>query len=311
MTEPRIPTTVPSPVDRDEFRFMAVDAAGADGTGADDRRWRDPHGGRVLGVREASYDRPIASHAKAYRKRGKTPTAHSDGSASPAEPPSWRTRGTAHGANLKSNGGYYTILDLPVPQWRHRSRADGRAASVAGGHEHRSRRPALHPELEKPSRPAQCGVQLLRLGRCPQRWRATTPGSRSGRTCTWVHANIIEYQHRPFRDVGQMDAALWDAWWTAVGPDDALVCVGDLAMGAAVSDETWERVTAAPGAPKVLIVGNHDVGGSGRLRVEGFQRNLAVLVSPGEPPLIWTHAPLPDVPDGPRTLARDLRARQS
>ena len=29
MTEPRIPTTVPSPVDRDEFRFMAVDAAGA------------------------------------------------------------------------------------------------------------------------------------------------------------------------------------------------------------------------------------------------------------------------------------------
>ena len=112
------------------------------------------------------------------------------------------------------------------------------------------------------------------------------------------HANIIEYQHRPFRDVGQMDAALWDAWWTAVRPDDALVCVGDLAMGAAVSGDTWERVTAAPGAPKVLIVGNHDVGGNGRLRVEGFQRNLAVLVTPGEPPLIWTHAPLPEVPAG-------------
>ena len=29
MTEPRMPTTLPSPVDREEFRFVAVDAAGA------------------------------------------------------------------------------------------------------------------------------------------------------------------------------------------------------------------------------------------------------------------------------------------
>ena len=29
MTEPRMPTTLPSPVDRAEFRFVAVDAAGA------------------------------------------------------------------------------------------------------------------------------------------------------------------------------------------------------------------------------------------------------------------------------------------
>ena len=32
MTEPRMPTTLPSPVDRGEFRFVAVDAAG--------RAWR-------------------------------------------------------------------------------------------------------------------------------------------------------------------------------------------------------------------------------------------------------------------------------
>ena len=32
MTEPRMPTTLPSPVDRAEFRFVAVDAAG--------RAWR-------------------------------------------------------------------------------------------------------------------------------------------------------------------------------------------------------------------------------------------------------------------------------
>ena len=29
MTEPRMPTTLPSPVDRKEFRFVAVDPAGA------------------------------------------------------------------------------------------------------------------------------------------------------------------------------------------------------------------------------------------------------------------------------------------
>ena len=29
MTEPRMPTTLPSPADREEFRFVAVDAAGA------------------------------------------------------------------------------------------------------------------------------------------------------------------------------------------------------------------------------------------------------------------------------------------
>ena len=29
MKEPRMPTTLPSPVDRAEFRFVAVDAAGA------------------------------------------------------------------------------------------------------------------------------------------------------------------------------------------------------------------------------------------------------------------------------------------
>ena len=29
MTEPRMPTTLPSPADRGDFRFVAVDAAGA------------------------------------------------------------------------------------------------------------------------------------------------------------------------------------------------------------------------------------------------------------------------------------------
>lgn len=46
---------------------------------------------------------------------------------------------------------------------------------------------------------------------------------------------------------------------------------------------------------KILVVGKHDVTGGGKLRVEGFHRAKAVLVSPGDAPLIWTHAPLPNV----------------
>lgn len=35
MSEPRMPTTLPSPVDRGEFRFIAIDAVG------DEWRWTD------------------------------------------------------------------------------------------------------------------------------------------------------------------------------------------------------------------------------------------------------------------------------
>ena len=112
------------------------------------------------------------------------------------------------------------------------------------------------------------------------------------------HANVIAYQGRPFAGVEDMDAALWGAWAEAVGPDDTVVCVGDVALAAGVCAETWERVRAAPGRTKVLVVGNHDLTGRGHLRTEGFDRVTALLTSHGDPPLIWTHAALPNVPPG-------------
>ena len=112
------------------------------------------------------------------------------------------------------------------------------------------------------------------------------------------HANIIAYQGRPFHDVHEMDGVLWANWQLGVHPEDTLVCVGDVAMGSGLTEDTWERVRAAPGRTKVLVVGNHDVTGQGILRAGGFHRVKAVLTSPGDPPLIWTHAPLPNVPAG-------------
>ena len=131
------------------------------------------------------------------------------------------------------------------------------------------------------------GRTLAAMRRALNTYGAGTLESADARVKVWSdlhlgHANIIGYQDRPFPGVEQMDATLWANWSTAVEPEDTLVCVGDLAMGGALSDETWERVRTMPGDPKVLIVGNHDVGGDGKLRVQGFERNLAVLVTPGE-----------------------------
>ena len=112
------------------------------------------------------------------------------------------------------------------------------------------------------------------------------------------HDNIIRYTDRPFADAAEMDSALYAGWESTVGADDALILVGDLAMRAAVAEHTWARVRAAPGRPKLLVFGNHDLTGSGDLRVDGFDAVAAALCIDGDPPLVCTHMPLDDVPPG-------------
>ena len=112
------------------------------------------------------------------------------------------------------------------------------------------------------------------------------------------HAKIIECAQRPFDDPDAMAERLWRNGEAAVGPGDVLVCVGDLAMSPALNEATWSRLRAAPGQAKVLVIGNHDLTGKGQLRVRGFNDVRAVLISDGNPPLIWTHYPLADVPPG-------------
>ena len=113
------------------------------------------------------------------------------------------------------------------------------------------------------------------------------------------HANIIEYCNRPFRDVAEMDEAFFSAWEAHVGVDDWVVFVGDLAMGNALHQGTFERVHGLPGKRKILVPGNHDVTARGGvLRVEGFDAVYAMLFATGEPQLVFTHVPLREVPDG-------------
>ena len=112
------------------------------------------------------------------------------------------------------------------------------------------------------------------------------------------HANIIGYTNRPFDDVDEMNEALWSNWHNTVPTGDTLVCVGDVAMAAGVNPSTWQRIRNAPGKRKILVVGNHDLRGATGLRTQGFDSTPSLLVSPGRPPIIWTHAPLATVPAG-------------
>ena len=112
------------------------------------------------------------------------------------------------------------------------------------------------------------------------------------------HANIIEYQARPFFDVGDMDEELWRTWERVLQPESVLVLVGDVAMGGAVCEATWERIRRTPGRRKHLVIGNHDVTGEGEVRAQGFDGVWSVMTSAGEPPLLWTHYPLREVPEG-------------
>ena len=107
------------------------------------------------------------------------------------------------------------------------------------------------------------------------------------------HANVIGYCDRPFRNVEQMDETLWANWQLGVEPGETLVCVGDMWFG-----YTEEPRPVPEGHHKLLVLGNHDLTNSRELKVTEFDEVVALLTSPGDPPLVFTHCPLPDVPTG-------------
>ena len=107
------------------------------------------------------------------------------------------------------------------------------------------------------------------------------------------HANIIRYCNRPFENVEEMDATLWSNWQMGVEPGETLVCVGDMWFGFSSDPRPVPE-----GHQKLLVIGNHDLTKGGNLRVTEFDDAKALLTSEGDPKLIFTHAPLPNVPQG-------------
>ena len=53
-----------------------------------------------------------------------------------------------------------------------------------------------------------------------------------------------------------------------------------------------------PADASTSCIGNHDVTGEGEVRAQGFDGVWSVMTSAGDPPLLWTHHPLREVPEG-------------
>ena len=78
----------------------------------------------------------------------------------------------------------------------------------------------------------------------------------------------------------------------------ARTCAASLSAGVLPAFVPQDACGAPRGREKHLIIGNHDVTGPGEVRTLGFDAVWSVMTSPGDPPLLWTHYPLRDVPEG-------------
>ena len=113
------------------------------------------------------------------------------------------------------------------------------------------------------------------------------------------HKNIIDYANRPFNDVAEMNAALFKNWAGAVAENQTVLFIGDVAMKDALNEATWSAIRGAPGVEKWLVLGNHDVTGSGRLRTPCFDRVMGSIYTAAQDlQLFFSHVPLKTVPPG-------------
>lgn len=111
------------------------------------------------------------------------------------------------------------------------------------------------------------------------------------------HATSSTATNDPFLDVEDQYGEISRAW-ERIDAGAVLVVFGVVAMGDAVSDATSDRVRRAPGREKHLVIGNHDVTGAGEVRTAGCDPLWSVLTSAGDPPRLWTHYPLLEIPEG-------------
>lgn len=70
------------------------------------------------------------------------------------------------------------------------------------------------------------------------------------------HENVIAYDGRPWATVEEMNSALVERWNAAVGKNDTVWFLGDLAMH--VNAEGIRRLVGRLAGRKLLVKGNHD-----------------------------------------------------
>ena len=69
--------------------------------------------------------------------------------------------------------------------------------------------------------------------------------------------------------------------------------VGDVTMGEAVCEATWERIRRAPAQRRHLVIGNHYLTGEGKVRAQGLDDVWSVMTCAddehGKPPARSPH----------------------
>ena len=107
----------------------------------------------------------------------------------------------------------------------------------------------------------------------------------------WVWSDLhvgdidaLTFFGRPFVSVDEMNEELFERWRSSVGPDDFVVCLGDVG--------TWQSLAKLQELPgqKILVFGNHD------RSARGFDVVCGSAYAHGHPPLVLTHVPLRRVP---------------
>lgn len=73
----------------------------------------------------------------------------------------------------------------------------------------------------------------------------------------FCHKNILQYCHRPFRDVKEMNEELIRKWNGKVSPNDIVYFLGDFAL---CGKEKKKELISKLNGHKYLIMGNHDEG---------------------------------------------------
>lgn len=69
------------------------------------------------------------------------------------------------------------------------------------------------------------------------------------------HRHIIEFCHRPFDNVEEMNETLIKNWNEVVKPNDTVYHLGDFALG---GSKVWNGILERLNGKKHLIMGNHD-----------------------------------------------------
>jgi len=87
------------------------------------------------------------------------------------------------------------------------------------------------------------------------------------------HKNVIDFDHRPFRDVDEMDYTMIALWNGRVRDEDDVYIIGDFANRNGRADEWYLRQLKGR---KHLIIGNHD------RKMLDNPRALACLAEPPE-----------------------------